>query len=400
MPTRPRVLLIDDGELDDVRVLLTELGVAFEHLRGGQVPGAVAAPEQVFIATSRRAAVARDWAFGSRGEEGPTRICVVTEDSNTLRNMLRRMGFELLIRRPVHPYALRLVILRALYHGDERRREQRVPIGTEVGVRSGLRRRTAMLADLSTRGCRLLSKRPFAVGSRVTVQLPRELTEGRTLSLRARVIRTRDAGDEAQDGHSVALGFEKISMDARRQIFQIMKDRAHGPARLPRAAAPEARPSAPPAASCAKTAEEAAPPRLPLAAPGSGDDRRKHPRVPFEREVMALGEAAGRAVIGRDLSAGGMRVEPHPDLGVGDALRLAIYGRPREDPFIVRAQVVRDDGPDGLGLRFEDLPEGTASRLEALVAVMPSVESLEGEESEALGSVVSEILERVPGQSD
>ncbi len=46
--------------------------------------------------------------------------------------------------------------------------------------------------------------------------------------------------------------------------------------------------------------------------------------------------------MGRDLSMGGMRIEPHPGLEMGKTLRLAIYGAPREEPFIVRARVVRN----------------------------------------------------------
>jgi hypothetical protein len=87
-----------------------------------------------------------------------------------------------------------------------------------------------------------------------------------------------------------------------------------------------------------------------------------------------------------------MRVEPHPGLEEGKALRLAIYGAPREDPFVVLARVVRNDGDDGVGLRFEQLAAGVAARLESLVAGLPSVESLHGEEADALGSVVSRIL--------
>ena len=55
---------------------------------------------------------------------GPMKIAVVTEDSNTLRSMLRRIGFDLLVRRPVHPYALKLLLARALYRS--------VPVGAEI----------------------------------------------------------------------------------------------------------------------------------------------------------------------------------------------------------------------------------------------------------------------------
>ena len=89
-----------------------------------------------------------------------------------------------------------------------------------------------------------------------------------------------------------------------------------------------------------------------------------------------------------------LAVEPHPRLEKGKTLRLAIYAAAREEPFIVRATVVRNDGAEGAGLRFEQISPGVAARLEALVSALPSVELLGGGEADALGSVVARILER------
>ena len=47
--------------------------------------------------------------------------------------------------------------------------------------------------------------------------------------------------------------------------------------------------------------------------------------------------------------------------------------------------MVRNDGEDGVGLRFEQIASGVAARLESLVASLPSVESLHGGEADALG---------------
>ena len=124
------------------------------------------------------------------------------------------------------------------------------------------------------------------------------------------------------------------------------------------------------------------------------EDRRKNPRAAFERTVQSLDEEANLVLMGRDLSVSGMQTEAHRDLTVGARLRLAIYGSPTEEPFTVRARVVRNDEADGVGLRFEQIAAGVAARLESLVATLPSVESLHGGETDALGSVVSRILER------
>ena len=95
----PSVLLIDDGELDDVRTLLAQMGANFVHLRGGQVTSDVEQPAELFIATTRRALLAEAWPVGPVSS-GPRKIAVVTEDSNTLRNRLRRAGFEMEVQRP------------------------------------------------------------------------------------------------------------------------------------------------------------------------------------------------------------------------------------------------------------------------------------------------------------
>jgi len=143
------VLLVDDGELDDIREFLDDFGIEFAHLRGGAVPGRLDPPRDLFITTMRRAKLARAWPYASDGTLRPVRIAIVEEDSPTARAVLRRLGFVYLVRRPIHPTALRLLILRALYRGDERRSEARVPVGFDISLRSGMRRRDALLVDLS-----------------------------------------------------------------------------------------------------------------------------------------------------------------------------------------------------------------------------------------------------------
>ena len=385
MTTAPSVILLHDGELDDVRELLDQLGVDYVHLRGGEIPERVDPPQQLFIATSRRATIAREWPPSQGTPPRPFKIGIVSEDSNTLRGMLRRIGFDLLIRRPVHPYALRLLVLRALYSGDERRRESRVPVGYEISYRSGVRRRKAVLIELSMRGCRLLLDRPINIGSRLTLDLPPEVTGFRSLQLRAKVIRSLPG-----EQHAVALCYEKLSVANRRQLVQILEHRASGPLLLSKTMAR----SSGAVAESPDPAPERGDESTPIAGAGSIENRRKSPRAAFERRVRSLGEEASRVLMGRDLSVGGMRIEPHSDLEVGTKLQLAIYAAAREEPFIVDAMVVSNDGDEGVGLRFEDIPSGFTARLESLVASLPSVESLHGTEADGLGSVVFQILER------
>ena len=373
----PAVLLVDDGELDDVRALIDEIGVECRHLRGGRIPQRLHAPVKLFVCTTRRATLAQPWPSGSAG---PTRICVVTEDSNTARAMLRRMGFDYLVRRPVHPYALRLLLLRALYGGEERRRGLRVAVGSQTSYRIGLRRREATLAELSRRGCRLLSREPLALGTRLSVQLPAAILDGRSQWLRARVVRV----DDADGDHVAGLLFEKTKPGQDAAICAALKRLSAGPLPTGR---PETGPQETPPDAVAG---------LPRAAAASVDERRKQERARYEAEVLHLDDEAGRVLVGRDISAGGMRVEANQELRVGASLRLAIYGAPREAPFMLRARVVSNDGAAGVGLQFENLEPGLAKRIEGLVARLPAVEPLQGGEGDAHGTVVGRVLAELP----
>ncbi|MCP5070338.1 MAG: PilZ domain-containing protein [bacterium] len=379
----PSVLLVDDGELNDVRALLAQMGAEFVHHRGGQIPEAVEPPRDLFVATSRRALLVESWPV----DASPTKIAVVTEDSNTLRNLLRRNGFHLLIRRPVHPYALRLVLLRALYSGKERRLNPRLPIGHPVRYRTGLRSKQAWMADLSVRGCRLLLDDSPQAGSRLTLLVPSGLTDGRSLTLRGKVLRVNAAGNQSGGvRYAAAIHFEKLSLSAKRRIFQILNDRVHGPVALPEPL-PQVETDEP------EPMDTSTDEHLhPLGGPASPEDRRKHDRVAYEQEIPIHGDEAESVLIGRDLSMGGMRIESHPDLSVDDTIELALYGEAGDDPFVVKAQVVRRDVGTSLGLAFIDLDPGVATRLDRLVSHLPAIEPLQDGESDAMGSIVSRIL--------
>ena len=562
------VVLVDDGELDDVRGLLDELGLAFAHLRGGAIPKRIEPPRDLFLATMRRAALARRWPQSPDGCLRPVRIAFVDEDSPAARTALRKLGFAYLVRRPVHPVALRLLILRALYQGEERRSEVRVPVGVDVTLRTGLRRRDALLADLSRNGCRLVTDRALPAGARLTLHLPAALVGDGDLALGGRILRCeRDARALADGGYQVAVRFESLRPAARQRLARLLgrRDLRIGPEPEPRveplrpvaadadpapaaqaaatsAAAPdaleptqedvgdaaeargaEAAPAAPardagPAAPAGEPPEaevvawhpaqaQPAPPRVRRARPGERPirglgarlfeprrrmrlatldvrraidggaaegapereaaataggasapepertpathprapagppaeaqagapdpgatapaagsppaerssptgrlgaalirrpaaerrgrppERRRHERRLYERRILAeAASAMHRMLLGRDLSAGGMRVHRHPDLKVGARLRVALYDAAREAPIVVDAVVARDDGARGFGLQFLAVAPEVASRLEQLVAALPPVEPLVDGEAAALGTVVGEIV--------
>ncbi|MBW2312956.1 MAG: PilZ domain-containing protein [Deltaproteobacteria bacterium] len=350
----PSVLLLDDGELCDVRRLLDEIGVDFVHLRGASISDGLEPPRDLLLTTSRRAQTIPRATSPDGGV--PVRVVVANEEAETLRERLRRDGVDFLVRRPVHSEALRLLVLRSLYRGPEKRRGIRVPFGVAVECRVGAIGTDAVLAELSTGGCRLVVPRtpqPLApVGAGLVVTIPPSEDVAEPLSLYGTVLRTHE---EDSDEVSLAIGFGDLDAAHEAALAQTLLRRAVGHN-------------------------------------GSPSERREHPRRLFDETITALNREASSALVGRDVSLGGMRVDAHPDLKLGDELVLEIYGLANSEPSEVHATVVRDDGPDGFGLRFDHVTPELARRLEELVTVLPSIEPLGDGESAAMGTVLSRII--------
>jgi hypothetical protein len=107
-------------------------------------------------------------------------------------------------------------------------------------------------------------------------------------------------------------------------------------------------------------------------------ERRKAPRRSHRGRVDAIcwqGDSEPRALLAKDLSLTGLCVNASIPLPVRGQIGLALYGRVREEPLFMRAEVVRRDG-DEVGLRFLALSPGQMSALERLIAALPPVEDL------------------------
>ena len=206
-----------------------ELRVAFGRVRGGAIAASTPAPTKLLISTPRRIESVKLPASGTPEGDRLVRIVVVSEDSTTLRARLREVGFDYLVRRPVHPEALRLLLLHCLYAGEERRSEPRVPVGFEVSFRTGLLPRRATLADLSTRGCRILSKWPLEPGKHITVTIPERVGVAEPVSLRGKVVRMSLDEHLGGDGpYSAAVQFDAVTGETRRELEWILEERARG----------------------------------------------------------------------------------------------------------------------------------------------------------------------------
>ncbi len=407
MAQSPSVLLLDDGELDDVQKMLESLEISFGRVRGGAIVRGTPPPKDLLIATPRRINVVKLDTEGGMAEP-PQRVVVVNEDSNTLRDHLRKVGFDYLVRRPVHPEALRLLILHCLYRGEEKRRDPRVAVGYEISFRAGLLNRKATLADLSVRGCRLLSHTRFEVGKRIKLQIPEALETGEPFSISGRFIRV-DFDPRAGNGglYSGGVLFDRVTDAAREALEIIIEDRAQGPAmlRTPRhgtlgskvgdeePATPGEEPSTRVDIEVDVRIERDDGPSGSAAPAKAGEDRRRNRRGAYEQTVPAFGNRALRVLVGRDLSVGGMRIERVPGLELGDRLHLAVYGKPGDPPFLIWGTVSRDDGERGMAMVFDPVEPDVGHQLEMLVGDLPAVESLHDSEAEAMGTVVSEILD-------
>ncbi len=409
MGAPPAVLVLDDGELEDVHQLLQELGVACARVRGGAIVDGTPAPKDLLISTPRRIGAVEDAVADAVSP--PIRVMIVNEDSNALRTRLRRSGFDYLVRRPVHSEALRLLLLHCLYKGEERRREPRVAVGFEVTFRAGLLTRRATLLDLSVRGCRLHARTRVEPGKRIKVQIPEALDAGDPLSVAGRVARAESAARRGTEAWELGVAFDTVDDATRHALEILIEDRSHGPATLRSGsqAAWSAREIAPPPEEMPPKHETPPPPRAHAVRPAptaaaapraeerpadgaAGADRRANRRGAYAQTVPAFGNRALRVLVGRDLSGAGMRIEPQPERAIGDRLHLAIYGEPGEEPMLVWGRVARDDGDRGTVVLFDEVGPEVAVRLERVVADLPAVESLRDTEAEAMGTVLTEIV--------
>lgn len=360
MPAAPpsTLLLLHDGELGDVRALLESLGRPAESRRAHD--DASAGQWDLIVTTARHALARPECLAPCADGKTPVRVVFTTEDSPTLRKQLRATGFDFLVRRPVDPAALRLLFLRLLYQGPERRAAERFPSGREVAYRSDKGLRHAVLGDLSESGCRLLHAAALRPGERVRVEVPADRGGHGSVSAAGHVLRCVRPGP-GERGCTVAIAFDAIDARSLARIREALRTSIIG--------------------------SDAAPGRM------APMDRRQMGRGSFRRRVVALRSEADRVLMGRDLSAGGMCVEPHPGLRVGERLRIAIYAETGGEPWVVGATVIRNDDEAGTALRFDVLPRHVARRLEGFVASLPSVEALQRGEIDSLGAVLTQILE-------
>ena len=365
------VLVVDDGELQDIREMLAGLDVPYAEACG--TDKTALSSELSLLVTNARHALDSDTAQ----HRSFIHLVVYDDVSPALHKALHRSGCDLVLQRPVNPHTFRLLASQALYEGPERRTGRRVVLSAPVELRTDGQTRPATLLQLSLRGCGLSTQEAVKIGSEIQLTFPPELTGGDPLRASGPVLSVQER-ESGSGPHQIALAFRLLDVASRRVLNDIMERHGNGAELRPRRAAGPA--SAPAAGSANSRAK---------------GERRSAARKSYTQRVLAAGAGISHMLIGRDLSSGGMRVRPEPDLELGDDIRLAVYSRPGQPAIMLKAVVTRDEGDDGLVLRFHDVPTSIAARLEQIVAELPTLPT-EGPDAPPAqpGVVVSEILGR------
>ncbi len=398
----PLILLLHDGELRDIRALFDTLGIPVRERVGPLRPAEAKASWQTVVATPKRLLEFKVQPTGVC----PTLVAIADQASKTLKSQMQRLRIHYVVNRPVHPMALRLLLLHSVYNGPERRKRDRVSIGADVRIKSGLFAKPATLAEISQRGARIVTPHLVAKGSKLRIGIGRELTKSGTLRLSATVVRTAAAED---GGIEAGLRFDDLGSRTAEQLRRFIDLHRRGPVQvrhqltgdgtisqsivevagpLPPIVPPG--PSAAAPVTAGSAAQDTTDTETSASASAQDDsDRRGAQRHAYDSRVVALVDEAARVFLGRDISTGGMRVDTHPELGIGFQCKLALHAGPRSEPVLVEAMVDRDDGEEGVFLRFLNLTGEIEREIEKMMRRL-DVSSVEGDEGNL---VVSELIE-------
>lgn len=376
MSRAPSVLVLDDGDLLQVRSALMRLGADFVHLQGKQIGSVVTEPRDLLV-TNWRCVHRLPKLEPAQGESSdPLWVCVHSEDFEPVRERLRSLGTHYLVHSGIDVSSLALLFGQLLHRGAEKRGAPRLPFGCEATYRVGGESRKAVLADLSMDGCRIIASQDVPPDAPLALDLPRELSGGARIEFPGRAVRSTPYEPLSQaPGHSIVIMFERLEPEAKTQLNVLLAGDQLGA----------------PVASLERAldlvdvvgAEE-----VPV-------ERRRHARREYQRQLTAISlleDDAHQIVLGSDLSLEGIRIASRPGLTLGSPLRLALYGRPREEPLLIEAEVVHDYGEQGLGLSFIMPTEEQTQQLENLIAQLPPLEALRDDRPDGQCLVVSRLL--------
>ncbi|HEX5064488.1 MAG TPA: PilZ domain-containing protein, partial [Myxococcota bacterium] len=208
---QPHALVLDDGELADVRDALASIGV-----RWSDAPTDSSGREVPLLVTT----AARARALGEQGPAPRHHLHLVVTDPKD--GPLVGVPCDFAVQRPVAASVLRLLAERAGYEGPERRRNMRVAIGAPVEIQCGELTREAILAQVSASGCGLVANAPFETGARLAIRVPPDLTAPRRLTLAGRVLGARRTTTADGDTWDVSVSFDPLLLGDRVTLRALM----------------------------------------------------------------------------------------------------------------------------------------------------------------------------------
>jgi hypothetical protein len=382
LSSRPKVLVLDDGELGRIRKAFGKSKVDLEHQSGEVLVDDLEGPYDVVFATVKRTLAFEDSVDLTTLPGKPVWVAVHGQDFLPLRIRLRKMGVGFLIQSSVGNEALQLFLMHTIHQGRDGRGAPRLPVGSVVTCHDEVGDPfQANLLDISRDGCRLLSDHPAPVGTVISVDLPAELSAGEEYTLSGQIQRADPRGNSARS--LLTASFEHLDEESLKLLEAILAGKVIGTV-MTRLGEELAEDGAPPTVlpkPAPKTTPAPPEPAEPPPEEVQRPERRR--RVVYTREVTALMGSSQFVVLARDLSIGGMRGEPLPELELGTKLELAIYGPSGAEPVLVKAVVARDDGPDGTIFHFGSIPVGEQTRLEQIISRAPEIRSLEEGQADA-----------------
>ncbi|HTO56000.1 MAG TPA: PilZ domain-containing protein [Myxococcota bacterium] len=368
------ILLLDDGELDRVRVLLERLGAEFTLCRRPASDREIPRARDLLITSGRRAlSLGRSV---SAGDEPPPRwLCVHGQDFGELRDELRGLGVHYLAHSSVDQETLRLLLEMLLHDRGERRAQARLPLGAAVQIRVNTATHSARLVELSAAAARLRVGAPLEAGDWISIELPDDLRSDALDALSGHIARSEREAGAGRESWTAAVELDPLSPEASAELESILCG-AHSGTRV-----------------SLLSETPAGPPR----------ERRRTERRAYRRRVAAITSRDAKApyvVLGHDLSADGIRIARQAGLAVGQRIALGLYGNGAGQPLVIEAEIVRDYGARGFGLVFRGLKPEQREQLTQLVETLAPLESLEGETT-ATRLIVSRVLEtRVLDQAE
>ena len=376
MTQRPSILLLDDGELDNVHRILRGLGLDVCRLKAGEIGRSVEAPRDILISAGRRTLGDMPAVVPPDGAAHPKWICVHNQDFLPMRERLAEMGVHYLVQNALDEASLSRFIGQLLRTGAERRASPRLPLGGQVRFRTGDETDAAHLLELSRDGCTIAAPRLLSIGLPVVVVLPESLGGGEELEIQGTVARVGDT--EMQGGREVVatlVRFAALSEAVRAQLECVGRGETIGTRITPLADAPTPGPGN----------------GMPVAdhdAERRGEDRRH-----YDRPVQVLASGAPDApVLGRDLSTTGVRLSECHGVAPGSRVTLALYGASsREEPVVVEATVSRASDDGEVALAFASLTASQRTQIERLLRTAPLLDALDQPDPHAGRTVVAEL---------